>query len=355
MRVLISVLLTFTLSTSLYSEEWIIRIKDSTGNIIKDVSKSDYLSQVSNFAIFRGVSDELIPVFITNELERWNFANQIIEQELLYDIAVKAGYGEDEESIKKGNIEIDRQIAQLYAREILDEEILNVSESDKRAYWNKEQDRIRGLVRGRNITYADVAAEIEYTIAQERMKNEYKRIVAEAEKKYTMKYSMNADPAVVIEDVSIPLSSFEESFSEALRQSGGNLSPAVLAEARVNMFDTFVAREVIAYEAKVSGFYETPSSEVLKYSVMRTLIVSLYIEDTIKSTIEESTEKELNDAYEQYRVAYKIDSMNFDRQKLTLDGLVKESKFQQKYKLLLNNLRYKNSIEKRLELLDAQE
>lgn len=354
MRIFISVLLFFTLFTSLYSEDWVIRIKDHDGNLIKEITKFDYMSEVSNYTTARGFADEAIPIFITNDIERWNFANQIIEQELLYNKAVLAGYDKNEEVLSKAKLEVDRQIAQLYAREILDEDILKVNEADKMAYWQREQARIKSLAPTRNLEYADVATEIEYTIAQERMRDEYKRIVADAEKKYDMSYSFNADPCVVIEDVSIPLASFEESFNQALRQSGGNLPPEFIQEAKANMFSTFVAREVMAYEAKVSGFYDKPTAKSVEYSVMRTFIVTSYLEGTLKADILESTEAEINEAYKLYGARYKIDSMSYEKAQTTLNSLVKEAKFLQKYKILVGDLRYINSIDKRLEILDKQ-
>lgn len=355
MRIFISILLFFSLFTSLYSEDWVIRIKDKNGNLIKDITKFDYMSEVSNYTIARGLADEAIPIFITNDVERWNFANQIIEQELLYSKAVLAGYDKNEEILSKAKLEADRQIAQLYAREILDEDILKVNEADKRAYWKREQARIRSLAPARKIEYADVAEEIEYTIAQERMRDEYKRIVVEAEKKYDMSYSFNADPSVVIEDVSIPLANFEESFNQALRQSGGNLPPEFIQEAKENMFSTFVAREVMAYEARASGFYDKPAAKSVIYSVMRTFIVTDYLNDTLKANIVESTEAEINEAYKLYGARYKIDSMSYQKAQSTLDSLVKEAKFQERYKILVSDLRYINSIDKRLEILDEQQ
>ena len=347
-------MLFFSLFTSLYSEDWLIRINDSEGNLIKEITKFDYMSEVSNFAITRGLSDEAMPIFITNEIERWNFANQIIEQELIYNEAVLAGYDKNEELISKVKIEIDRQIAQLYAREILDENVLKISEADKQAYWKREETRIRSLAPGRKLVYADVAKEIEYTIAQERMRDEYQRIVAEAKNKYNMTYSSTSDPCIVIGDVSIPLSNFEESFKQALNQSGGNIPPELVKEARVNMFNTFVAREVMAYEAKATGFYDKPEAKSVEYSVMRTFVIEDYLKNTIKTEILDSTEAEINEAYKLYGARYKIDSMPYQKAQDTLNSLVKEAKFQEKYKIFISDLRYINSIDKRLEILDEQ-
>ncbi len=354
MRIFISILLFFSLFTSLYSEEWLILIKNSEGDLVKEITKFDYMSEVSNFATTRGFSDEAIPIFVTNEIERWNFANQIIEQELIYNEAVLAGYDKNEELISKAKIEVDRQIAQLYAREILDEDVLKVTEADKQAYWKREQTRIKSLAPGRNITYADVATEIEYTIAQERMRDEYKRIVSEAKKKYNMTYSSVSDPCVVIGDVRIPLANFEESFKQALKQSGGKIPPELIKEARANMFSTFVAREVMAYEAKTTGFYDKPEAKSVEYSVMRTFVIDDYLKNTMRTEILDSTEAEINEAYKLYGARYKIDSMPYQKAQDTLNSLVKEAKFQEKYKIFISDLRYINSIDKRLEILDEQ-
>ncbi len=341
-------------SSVLYSNEveWVIRIKNSNGDIITDITELDFKNEVSNFAILRGVPDESIPVFITNDLERWQFATQIIEQEILYNKAVAEGYDKDEAVIEKAERERDKQIAQLYAREVLDDDILKVSEGEKRAYWNKERQRIEALAGGRAVTYAQVEKEIEYAIAQERMRGEYARIVKEANKKYKIKYSYKTDPAIVIEDYEVPLKYFEEMFNEALSQAGGNIPKEALSQAKASMFDSFVARELMTYEAKKSGFYETPQAKSLDHSIMRSAIVANYLEKTMKKDIVDSTDEEIENAYNQYGKTYNIDSLTYEEAAKALDLIVKESKFREQYQILLNDLRYSNSIEKRLELLD---
>lgn len=342
-------------SSVLYSNEaeWVIRIKNGNGDVLTAITELDFKNEVSNFAILRGVPDESIPVFFTNDLERWQFASQIIEQEILYNKAVAEGYDKDAVVIEKAERERDKQIAQLYAREVLDEDILKVSEPEKRSYWNKERERIQALAGGRGVTYAQVEKEIEYAIAQERMRKEYAKIVKEADKKYDIKYSHKSDPAIVIGDYEVPLEYFEEMFNEALSQAGGNIPQQALSQAKASMFNSFVARELMTYEAKKSGFYETPQVKSLEHSIMRSAIVGNFLEQTIKKDIVDSTDKEIEEAYTKYGKAYNIDALPYEEAEKALNLIVKESKFREKYQILLNDLRYSNSIEKRLELLDA--
>lgn len=350
---LIIITFIFLFSFIVYGEDanWIISIKDSEGNIKKLFTVDDYKSEVSNFAVLQGVPFEALSGFITNDMERWQFASQLIEQELIYLKAVEEGYDKDDDVLEKVETERDRQIAQLYAQEILDSNILKVSEEEKKDFFNKNRARIQSMA-GPNATLEQVSRDIEYAIAQEKMRKEYDRIVKEAEKKYKMTYSSSKDPCIVIEDKKISLSSFNDMFNQSIQEAGANLPAAIRLQARESMFNAFLAREVMTYEAEKSGFYDTPQAKSLENFIMRSAIIANYLDKTIRSNFPEPTKEEINAAYSQYGKLYNIDSLPYTEAQKALKTIVNESKFQNQYKLLVTDLRYVDNIEKNLNLLD---
>lgn len=354
--ILLIIILTFFNTAYSNENEWIMKITDKNGNMIKEMTKSDYKTEVSNFITLRGLSTNIADIFITNESERWAFINQIIEQELIYYKAIKEGYDEDESIISNVNKLLDDQISQLYAKETLDENILKITDKEKRDYWNKEEQRIRALYQGDGpLTYDKVEREIEYAIAQERLRDEYERIVNDAKEKYNIEASYNSNPAIVIEnDYKVPLKDFEDSFDLTIKQSGQNLSSALLLEAKQNMFNSFLAKHILIYEAKKNGFYNTKKVKDLEEFLQKSAIVQSYLTEKLRKNIPASTEVEIQRAYEKYGSSYGIDGMPFEDAQRSLDTLVKEEKFRLEYSILLNNMRYENSIEKRLELLDEK-
>ena len=81
---------------SLYSnEDFAIKITDADGNLKKLITKNEFLNDVTNLITLRGGNEEAINIIITNELQLWQIANQIIEQEVLYIKAVEEGYDKD--------------------------------------------------------------------------------------------------------------------------------------------------------------------------------------------------------------------------------------------------------------------
>ena len=106
--------------------------------------------------------------------------------------------------------------------------------------------------------------DIEYTILQERMRNEYEKMINEAKTNYKLEYSPTKDPCIIIDDKKIPLSNFNEMFNQTLKQAGANIPPALRVQARDNMFTAFVAREIMIYEANKVGFYNEPEAKAVE-------------------------------------------------------------------------------------------
>lgn len=343
------VLLSFNIFAN--GNDWVIRIKDKDGNIKSTFTVDSFKAEVSNFATFSGINPDYIEVFITNDNERWQFASQLIDQEMLYIKAVEDGYDKSDELTAKIEEERDRQIAQIYAQSIFSEATLSATEEEKRAYWNKEKSRIEAMA-GRPLTYAQISRELEGAIIQEKMKIEYDKIIANAKTKYNLKYSPTSDPCITIEDTKIPRAKFDEAFNTALKGAGNaNLNDAIKLQARDSMFNAFLAKEIMIYEARKSGLYDKPEAKNLENFITRSAVVQNYVEEAIRSKIEKSTKEEINGAYKQYGKLYNIDSLPYNRAQEALDTLVKETKAQNELKSLVKDLRYIYSIEKRLEIL----
>lgn len=349
---IISILI-FALSLCLYGQDnnWVIRIRDSQGEIKKLFAVNDFMSELSNIVVLRGLPTENLNMLLTNDLQLWQFASQLIEQELVYMKAVEEGFDKDEELTSTISRERDNQIAQLYMQSKLRDGFDVVSEEEKRQFFNNNRERLQAA-RGNNIRYEQVAMDIEYTILQERMRNEYDRIINEARTNYKLEYSSTRDPCVIIDDKQIPLSNFNEMFNQTLRQSGENIPPALRVQARDNMFNAFVAREIMIYEANKVGFYDNPEAKAIENYITRTAVVAHYIEKTIRSTIPEPTEEEINQVYEQYGRLYRIDSLPYAEAQRALETLVIEAKTQQRYQILTTDLRYRYNIEKNLSLVE---
>ena len=339
-----------------YSQDdsnWVIRIRDAEGNVKKLITVENCLSEISNLSILRGAPEEAVNIILTNDLQLWQFASQLIEQELMYMKAVEEGYDKDEEIVKLISKERDNQISQLYMQEKVSDDFGVVSDEEKRRFFNNNKARIQAAV-GPNVTYEQVAMDIETTILQERMRNEYDKIIDAAKTNYNLVYSVNSDPCVSIEDHTIPLSEFNNMFNESLKQAGGNIPAALRIQARDGMFKAFVAREVMIYEAKKTGFYDTPQAKSIENFLTRSAVTTHYIDKTIRSTIPKPTEEEINAAYEQYGKIYNIDSLPYADAQKALETLVIEAKTQQKYQLLITDLRYRYNIEKNLSLLNPK-
>ena len=347
------VLFSITLFCSfLYSEDtnWVIRIRDNQANVKKLMTIQDCLSEISNLTIFRGAPPEAVEVILTNDLQLWQFASQLIEQELVYMKAVEEGYDKDDEVVKLISKERDNQLSQLYMQEKVADNFAVVTDEEKRKFFNENRSRIQAAV-GRNVTYEQVAMDIETTILQERMRNEYDKIIAAAQTNYNLKYSVTSDPCITIEETTIPLSEFNDMFNESIKQAGANIPAALRMQAKEGMFKAFVAREVMMYEAKKTGFYDTPQAKAIENFLTRSAVTANFIDKTIRSTIPKPTEEEINLAYEQYGKMYNIDSLPYADAQKALETMVIEAKTQQKYQILVTDLRYRYNIEKNLGLL----
>ena len=112
----IFIVLIFSLSLSLYSQDnnWVIRIRDSQGELKKLFTVNDFMQEVSNIANLRGLPAENLNALFTNDLQLWQFVSTLIEQELIYIKAVEEGFDKDEELTLAISQERDNQIAQLY-------------------------------------------------------------------------------------------------------------------------------------------------------------------------------------------------------------------------------------------------
>ena len=308
----------------------------------------DCLSEISNLTIFRGAPPEAVEVILTNDLQLWQFASQLIEQELVYMKAVEEGYDKDDEVVKLISKERDNQLSQLYMQEKVADNFAVVTDEEKRKFFNENRSRIQAAV-GRNVTYEQVAMDIETTILQERMRNEYDKIIAAAQTNYNLKYSVTSDPCITIDETTIPLSEFNDMFNESIKQAGANIPAALRMQAKEGMFKAFVAREVMMYEAKKTGFYDTPQAKAIENFLTRSAVTANFIDKTIRSTIPKPTEEEINLAYEQYGKMYNIDSLPYADAQKALETMVIEAKTQQKYQILVTDLRYRYNIEKNLD------
>ena len=350
---IIFVLFSITIFSSfLHSEDtnWVIRIRDKDGNVKKIMTDKDCLSEISNLMTFRGAPDEAINIILTNDLQLWQFASQLIEQELVYMKAVEEGYDKDEEVVELISKERDNQLSQLYMQEKVADDFAVVTDAEKRKFFNDNKSRIQASV-GRAVTYEQVAMDIETTILQERMRNEYDKIIAAAQTNYNLKYSVTSDPCITIDDQTVPLSKFNDMFNESIKQAGANIPAALKIQARDGMFKAFVAREIMMYEAKKTGFYDTPQAKAIENFLTRSAVTANFIDKTIRSTIPQPTEEEINAAYEQYGKIYNIDSLPYADAQKALATIVTEAKTQQKYQILVTDLRYRYNIEKNLDLI----
>ena len=352
-KIFFSIFCIILFSSFLYSQDtnWVIRIRDGEGNIKKLITVEECLSEISNLTVLRGAPEEAIDALLTNDFQLWQFASQIIAQEVVYLKAVEEGYDKDEEVMKLIAKERDNQLSQLYMQSKVSDDFSVVTDAEKRKFFNNNISRIRAAV-GPNVTYEQVAMEIETTILQERMRNEYDNIIEKAKTKYNnLKYSLDTDPCFTIEEETVPLSEFNDMFNESIKQAGANIPAALRLQAKEGMFKAFVAREIMMYEAKKEGFYDTPQAKSIENSLTRSAVTANYIDKTIRSTIPAPTEEEINLAYERYGKMYNIDSLPYADAQKALASLVVEAKTQQKYQILVTDLRYRYNIEKNIDLL----
>ena len=344
----ICIILLCIFSFNLLAQEnnnWVIRIKDKNGELKKLISSTDFLSELTNITQLRGASTDTINLLLTNEIQLWQFTSQLIEQELLFEEAVKLGYDKDENVVKLIEKERDSQISQLYMQKQLPTNFANISEEEKIRFFNNNKQRLQ-MVAGPNVTYQQLSREIEYTILQERMRQEYDKIINDAKSKYKLEYNATKDPCIIIEDTIIPLSDFNDTFNETLKQAGGNIPAALKVQARDNLFTAFLAREIMIYEAKKNNFYETQEAKAIEKFITRNAVTANYVDKEIRAKLPKPTEEEINRVYNEYGQLYKIDSLPYEQAQKALETLVIEAKAQQQYQILMSKLRYENSIEK---------
>ena len=135
-KILLITSILFIFVCSLYSNDnFAIRIKDSQGNVKKLITKDEFLNDVSNLVTLRGGNEEALNIIITNELQLWQIANQIIEQEVLYIKAVEEGYDKDNDLMARIEKERDNQIVQLYMQKKVPKDFSVVTEAEKRSFY----------------------------------------------------------------------------------------------------------------------------------------------------------------------------------------------------------------------------
>ena len=134
----IFIVLIFSLSLSLYSQDnnWVIRIRDSQGELKKLFTVNDFMQEVSNIANLRGLPAENLNALLTNDLQLWQFVSTLIEQELIYIKAVEEGLDKDEELTSTISKERDNHIALLYMQKKVRDDFSVVSEEEKRNFFN---------------------------------------------------------------------------------------------------------------------------------------------------------------------------------------------------------------------------
>ena len=157
----IFIVLIFSLSLILYSQDnnWVIRIRDSQGELKKLFTVNDFMREVSNIANLRGLPAENLNMLLTNDLQLWQFVSTLIEQELIYIKAVEEGFDKDEELTLAISQERDNQIAQLYMQKKVRDDFSVVSEEEKRNFFNNNRERLQAA-RGNNVRYEQVAMDI---------------------------------------------------------------------------------------------------------------------------------------------------------------------------------------------------
>ncbi len=350
--------LIFCISSIAYTStaDYVIKITTDNGDVIK-LDATDFQYEISNYAGASGIDyNIMIQQALNNDIAIWQFVSQIIDLELLYFKARQEGYAEKEDVVKEINKELDRQISQVYAPNVLDITKLSVTDAEKRAYWNRISANVIAMY-GSQATYARMEREIEASLMQEKMMAEYQSLINKYKKDHGLVASMNQDPVVSIgDDFSIAKEDFDNVFNAAIAAASGQFptnNAEVVNQIKSNMFNTFVAQSIILYEAKQNNYQSTEQYSVIDKFVRRSIITKKYIEDTIFEVIGESTEEEIDQAYNQFGRMYNIDAMSFEQAHNALDSLVKQSKANRQQSLVSSELRYKYKIEKNLELLKS--
>ncbi len=335
------------------SDDYIIKITVDDGSII-ELGVTDFQYEISNYANANGIPYEIMTKqALNNDIALWQFASQIIDLELLYLKAQQEGYAEKENVIEDVDTEIGRQISQAYASNVLDVSKLTVTDAEKRAYWNRISANVIAMY-GSQATYARMEREIEASLIQEKMNAEYQSLIQKYRNDHGLKASMNQDPIISIGDYNVPKKDFDASFEQTLASAAGQIplnNAEIVNQIKRNMFDTFVAQHIILYEAKQNGYENTEQGKIIDKFVRRSVITKKYIEDTIFEAILDSTDEEIEQAYNQFGQTYNIDSMSFEQAHKVLDSLVKQSKANQHQSMVSSELRYRYRIEKNLDLL----
>ena len=246
---------------------------------------------------------------------------------------------EEVEQCKK-ELEVKKSsTAKIYtAQEIIERE-------NRQAHQRMEQIKERY----RKLYFANNKGEEKGNQIKELTKEEIEKIdliIDDAKKKYKLEYSATKDPCIIIEDKSISLAEFNDTFNESLKQAGGNIPAALKVQARDNLFTAFLAREIMIYEAKKNNFYDTAEAKTIDKFITRNAVTANYIDKEIRAKLPKPTNEEINRVYEEYGQLYKIDSLPYEQAQKALETLVIEAKAQQQYQILMNKLRYENSIEK---------
>ena len=70
-RIFFSIFCIVLFSSFLYSQDtnWVIRIRDSEGNIKKLLTVEECLSEISNLTVLRGAPEEAINTLLTNDFQ----------------------------------------------------------------------------------------------------------------------------------------------------------------------------------------------------------------------------------------------------------------------------------------------
>ncbi len=353
--ILFLMLFAYSIAYANTSADWVIKITVDDGSVI-ELNTTDFQYEISNYAGANGISYEVMTQqALNNDIALWQFVSQIIDLELLYFKAQQEGYAEKEDVVEEIKTQIDRQISQLYAANLLNMDNLSITEAEKRAYWNKISANVIAMY-GSQATYSRMEREIEANLLQEKMNAEYQRLIDKYKNEHGLKSSMSQDPAIEIGDFTVPKEKFDDMFNATIAAASRQIptnNAEIVNEIKRSMFNTFVAQYIILYEAEKNDYINTDEGKIVNKFVRRSVITKKYIEDTIFEVIAESTEEEIDQAYNQYGQMYNIDAMSFEQAHRALDSLVRQSKANKQQSMVSSELRYRYRIEKNLEALKS--
>lgn len=366
--VLIAVSILTIMPVALQAAGWVAKIDDSF-----IITTDDFKNEFNYFAKSSGVSSETIDSFYSDKEEVESFLDTLINTKLIYLQAVEKGYLE-KEAVKQGyEVLVENKLLEYYLLSILDIDKLSPSDYEAKQYFNDNEESIKQMAGGQEVSYEAVENDIKTMLVQENLMEEMKNILNATKEMYGIKVTKNPSSSVAVRidynggQKQIKSDKLDEQVN-ALEEAG--LVDSLLESGRIDssddlkegILDSLINNKILSIRAEEDGFLRGSEAQAIRDLLKSKIVVQAYISDKIKSQIKEPSPEQIDKAFKQLdaqsggRLTEKLNSLSGQKKiqaMMNINEQLKQTIVQQKYsygyQYLIQKLKERHAIKKRPE------